>query len=117
MGIKQEAKLRFAHYLTATEANPVHHTTVYIKRGFQHEKKMSVAIKASLYKTCLGDPVEIRRFSVDEVTAKSYAILLEQMAKRFPSVTALEGLTLAWIGEKNTLLQNSLPCKKNNKNI
>lgn len=58
---------------------------------------MSVTIKASLYnKTWRGDPVEIRRFSVGEVAAKSYAYLLEQLAKVFPSVTA-ENITLAWI--------------------
>lgn len=70
----------------------------------QHEK-MSVAIKASLYRnTWGGDPVEIRRFSVGEVTARCYAFLLEKVEKFFPSVTAAEDLTLAWIGKQTSLL-------------
>lgn len=62
---------------------------------------MSVAIKASLYKTWHADPVEIRRFGMGEVAARSYAFLLEQVTKVFPSVTAAEDLTLAWVGEYN----------------
>ena len=63
---------------------------------------MSVAIKASLYKqTWQGDPAEIRRFSVGEVTARSYVSLVEKVKKVFPSVTAVEDLAFAWIGEND----------------
>lgn len=62
--------------------------------------EMSVTIKASLYKdSWRGNPVEIRRFTTDEVAAKNYAFLVEQVAKVFPSVS-IENITLAWIGKR-----------------
>ena len=60
----------------------------------------SVVIKASLHdRTWGGKPLEIRRFTVDQVTARSYSFLLDQVKRTFPSLTDKEDLTLAWIGE------------------
>ena len=47
--------------------------------------------------------MERRRFSVDELTARSYVFLVNQVSKVFLSLTASEDLIHAWIGENGLL--------------
>jgi len=60
---------------------------------------MSLTIKAFLYRSNWGgDPVEIRRFTVDQDVTTSYAYLVQKIAQVFPSLRA-DNITVAWIGE------------------
>ncbi len=60
---------------------------------------MSLTIKAFLYeRTWLSNPVEIRRFTVDQDVSSSYAYLLEKVVQVFPSVKS-ENVILAWTGK------------------
>ncbi len=61
---------------------------------------MSLTFKAFLYERAWrGDPVEIRRFTVDQDVSSSYAYLLEKVAQVFPSLRA-QNVILAWTGKK-----------------
>ena len=61
---------------------------------------MSLTFKAFLYeRTWRGDPVEIRRFTVDQDVSSSYTYLLEKVAQVFPSLRA-QNVVLAWTGEQ-----------------
>lgn len=60
---------------------------------------MSLAIKAYLHEhSWRGEPVEIRRFSVDQDVSTSFAYLLEKIAQVFPSVQA-GSVVVAWMGK------------------
>lgn len=62
------------------------------------EAVMSLTFKAFLYeKTWRGDPVEIRRFSVDQDVSSSYTYLVEKVVQVFPSLKA-DNFILAWTG-------------------
>ena len=64
---------------------------------------MSLAIKAFLHeKSWHGEPVEIRRFSVDQDVSTSFAYLLEKIAQVFPSVQA-SNVVIAWMGKSDLL--------------
>lgn len=59
---------------------------------------MSLTFKAFLYeRTWRGDPVEIRRFTVDQDVSSSYAYLVEKVVQVFPSLTP-NNFILAWTG-------------------
>lgn len=59
---------------------------------------MSLTIKAFLYeRTWRGDPIEIRRFTVDQDVSSSYAYLLEKVVQVFPSLQ-VNNVLLAWTG-------------------
>ena len=59
---------------------------------------MSLTLKAFLYdKTWRGDPVEIRRFTIDQDVSSSYAYLVEKVVQVFPSLRP-GNVTLAWTG-------------------
>lgn len=70
---------------------------------------MSLTFKAFLYeRTWRGDPVEIRRFTVDQDVSSSYAYLLEKVVQVFPSLTTGNAI-LAWTGnEYNNIIQNDI---------
>ena len=46
----------------------------------------SITIKAYLYKSWEQDPVEIRRFTVEQDVAASYDYLVEKLRTVFPSL-------------------------------
>ena len=46
----------------------------------------SITIKAYLYKSWEQDPVEIRRFTVEQDVAASYDYLVEKLRAVFPSL-------------------------------
>lgn len=59
---------------------------------------MSLTFKAFLYDgTWRGDPVEIRRFTVDQDVSSSYDYLLQKVVQVFPSLTTGNTI-LAWTG-------------------
>ena len=63
---------------------------------------MSVSFKAFLYeRSWRGDPVEIRRFNVDQDVSTSYAYLLQKISQVFPTVTT-GNVSLAWTGKNNS---------------
>lgn len=59
---------------------------------------MSLTVKAFLHeRTWRGDPIEIRRFTVDQDVSSSYAYLVEKLVQVFPSLTPAN-FVLAWTG-------------------
>ena len=59
---------------------------------------MSVSFKAFLYeRSWRGNPVEIRRFNVDQDVSSSYTYLLQKLTQVFPAVTT-GNVSLAWTG-------------------
>ena len=68
---------------------------------------MSLTVKASLQKSWQKEPLEIRRFLVDQDVSTSYNDLLKKVAEIFPSVDA-EKVDTAWIGKPPSLSPNSL---------
>lgn len=67
---------------------------------------MSLTVKASLHKLWQKEPLEIRRFLVDQDVSTSYNDLLKKVAEIFPSVDA-EKVDTAWIGKPLSLSPNS----------
>ena len=64
---------------------------------------MSLTVKAFLYKEWGRDPIEIRRFTIDQDVTTSYAYLTQKIAQVFPDVRS-DGVIVAWTGEiKNVL--------------
>ena len=60
---------------------------------------MSLTIKAFLLNTWGGDPLEIRRFTVDQDVTTSFTYLVQKIAQVFPSLRA-DNITVAWMGER-----------------
>lgn len=59
---------------------------------------MSLTFKAFLYeKTWRGDPIEIRRFTIDQDVSSSFAYLVEKVVQVFPSLKA-NNTIIAWTG-------------------
>ena len=70
---------------------------------------MSLAIKAFLHEqSWRGEPVEIRRFSVDQDVSTSFAYLLEKIVQVFPSVQA-GNVVVAWKGKSNLCFRCASP--------
>jgi sequestosome 1 len=62
---------------------------------------MSLTVKAFLYRrSWKEEPVEIRRFSLDEDVSSSYSYLVQKLGQVFPSVPA-EDIELSWAGERS----------------
>ena len=59
---------------------------------------MTLVVKAAFYRDWEHKPLEIRRFSVDEDVATSYAYLQQKLVQIFPLAEA-DGITIAWIGK------------------
>ena len=60
--------------------------------------EMSVTFKAFLYeRSWRGDPIEIRRFNVDQDVSSSYTYLLQKINQVFPSLTT-NNVVVAWTG-------------------
>ncbi len=57
-----------------------------------------MTIKAFLHKQWSEEPVEIRRFAVDQDVTTSYAYLVEKIAQVFPSLRA-DSVIVSWMGE------------------
>lgn len=57
---------------------------------------MTLVVKAALYRDWEHKPLEIRRFSVDQDVATSYAYLQQKLVQIFPLAEA-DGITVAWI--------------------
>lgn len=60
---------------------------------------MSLTIKAFLLNRWGGDPLEIRRFTVDQDVTTSFTYLVQKIAQVFPSLRA-DDITVAWMGEQ-----------------
>ena len=60
---------------------------------------MSLTIKAFLLNKWGGDPLEIRRFTVDQDVTTSFTYLVQKIAQVFPSLRA-DDITVAWMGER-----------------
>lgn len=59
---------------------------------------MSLTVKAFLYRrSWKEEPIEIRRFSLDQDVSTNYSYLLQKIAQVFPSVPA-EDVILSWAG-------------------
>lgn len=59
---------------------------------------MSLTFKAFLYeRTWRGDPIEIRRFTIDQDVSSSFAYLVEKVVQVFPSLKA-DNIVIAWTG-------------------
>lgn len=60
---------------------------------------MSLTVKASLYHHhWQNDPVEIRRFTIDQEVATSYTYLRQKVTQTFPSLADDSDIVTAWIG-------------------
>ena len=65
---------------------------------------MSLTVKAFLYRrSWKEEPVEIRRFSLDQEVSTNYSYLVQKIAQVFPSVPA-EDVVLSWAGEPDSAL-------------
>ena len=49
---------------------------------------MSLTVKASLYHDWSSDPIETRRFSIDQDVVTNYTYLIQKLAQIFPDVSA-----------------------------
>lgn len=58
---------------------------------------MSVGVKAFLYKDWTGDPVEIRRFSIDRDVAACYDYLTQKLCHVFRTLCA-DCIEIYWEG-------------------
>ena len=60
---------------------------------------MSVTVKAFLYRhSWREEPVEIRRFSLDQDVSSNYAYLVQKVVQVFPSLPAND-VIVAWTGK------------------
>lgn len=57
-----------------------------------------MTIKAFLHRQWGEEPVEIRRFTIDQDVTTSYAYLLEKISQVFPSLRP-DNVIVTWIGE------------------
>lgn len=61
---------------------------------------MSLTVKAFLYRHSWNEePVEIRRFSLDQDVSSNYAYLVQKIAQVFPSLPP-DDLVVAWTGKR-----------------
>ena len=61
--------------------------------------KMSLTVKAFLYRRSWSEePVEIRRFSLDQDVSTNYTYLVQKIVQVFPTLTA-DDIVLAWAGK------------------
>lgn len=66
---------------------------------------MSLTVKAFLYRrSWKEEPLEIRRFSLDQDVSTSYSYLVQKIAQVFPSVPE-EDIVLSWAGIYAEILQ------------
>lgn len=66
---------------------------------------MSLIVKVSLYhRHWHSEPVEVRRFTVDQEVATSFTYLRQKLAQVFPSIQDDNNITVAWIGQLNHFL-------------
>ena len=70
---------------------------------------MSLTIKAFLLNRWGGDPLEIRRFTVDQDVTTSFTYLVQKIAQVFPSLRA-DDITVAWMGEQKHAVVSHIVC-------
>ena len=70
---------------------------------------MSLTIKAFLLNRWGGDPLEIRRFTVDQDVTTSFTYLVQKIAQVFPSLRA-DDITVAWMGEQKHAVVSLIVC-------
>lgn len=71
--------------------------------------EMSLTIKAFLLNRWGGDPLEIRRFTVDQDVTTSFTYLVQKIAQVFPSLRA-DDITVAWMGEQKHAVVSHIVC-------
>ena len=66
---------------------------------------MSLTVKASLYQEWLSEPIETRRFALDQDVATNYTYLREKLAQVFPDVQA-DNISVSYLGNSLILVLN-----------
>lgn len=58
---------------------------------------MSLTVKAHLYEEWANEPIETRRFALDQDVATNYTYLTEKLAQTFPQVKS-QDITVSYLG-------------------
>lgn len=58
---------------------------------------MALTVKAHLYEDWVNEPIESRRFALDQDVATSYTYLTEKLARTFTNLKA-EDITVSYLG-------------------
>ncbi len=58
---------------------------------------MSLTVKAYLHKDWISEPIETRRFALDQDVATNYTYLTEKLAKIFPQLRA-QNISISYLG-------------------